>query len=219
MKKRLMSLLDLNVFRDCQRSREDSVRDGETFNKISCPHHLMPTRLAYQGLGAGERLVAYCKEAPQEVLGQVFREFRVWEYNSQQDLLVPSWPGLIIRNTERSEPGTTITGSIDSLDVFSLIPDKSYPPRHKNHLTDDDVRKEIARHISTSFLYRLEDDPDPKNNYMVRFDDPTERRGREEKFLELDIKAEFLLQATSVMIGVRSKDGLRDLFKEFYWKI
>ncbi|MEK6959843.1 MAG: hypothetical protein AABX47_01600 [Nanoarchaeota archaeon] len=179
----------------------------------------MPTKIDYQGLGAGEKLVAYCKESPQEVLGRVFREFRVWEYNGQQNLLVPVWPGLIIRNTEASEPGTTITGSIDSLEVFSSIPDRFYPPKHKNPLTDDDVRREIARHIATGFTYRLDDDPNPKNNYMVRFDDPAERKNREEIFLELDMKAEFLLQATSVMLGIGSKDGLRDLFKEFYWKI
>ncbi len=86
-------------------------------------------------------------------------------------------------------------------------------------MTDDDVRREIARHIATGFTYRLDDDPNPKNNYMVRFDDPAERKNREEIFLELDMKAEFLLQATSVMLGIGSKDGLRDLFKEFYWKI
>lgn len=94
----------------------------------------MPTKISFQtwsgGSGAGDPkiLIGYCKEEPQEVLKQVYKDHYIYNY---QDLYRPvdyDYPnnviGLIIEKVSSSPNGTEIIGTLKDLDLSRAYDEK-----------------------------------------------------------------------------------------------
>ena len=186
----------------------------------------MPSEIRYKGLREKpvSGVIAYCLEAPREVLAALGRQWRVWSYRGMDRFLVGRVPGIVINECEQSIPGSSITGSLKSIQWDSIMKgitgfyrEKYEQCRYSYDLSNEEIERALAFHMNHEWGDHYNAHHDWGTNYVhIRADNGSGNGKGIRLFDEQKAKFSHLLEAAREMLGIQDTKQLDEMLEKYY---